>query len=132
MNYSEDWWHHHKWNRNMTSRTNRTWRSCEDEKVGLKLGLVIITFLVIALTFATFAQAQGVQAQQQPIYQYEQTYAVPQTLYQEYRQTITVTPGQQYAVPQYSPRPMPRPFYRPKPRPRGVWGWGPFPMGYYY
>ena len=112
----------------MTSRTNRTWRSCEDEKVGWKVGIVIGALVVIAFTFASFANAQD----SQPIYQYEQTYAVPQTLYQEYRQTITVTPSRQYTVPQYGVVPQYGPPPRRRPCARGVLFFGPFPVGYYW
>ena len=110
----------------MTSRTNRTWRSCESEKVGLKL--VIVIGLLVALAFVLGSIANG----QEPVYQYEQTYAVPVQVYQPYTQVVTLTPGQPYYVPMQGYGPRPSPFYRPKPRQRGVLFFGPFPIGNYY
>ena len=112
----------------MTSRTNRTWRSCENERVGLKLAVVVGTLVAVAFALTSFAHAQEAA----PVYQYEQTYAVPVQVYQPYTQVVTLTPGQPYYVPMQAYGPRPSPFYRPKPRPRGIWGWGPFPMGYYW
>lgn len=82
---------------------------------------IITAVLVLLMSFPALCQEYG---QQQPVIIQQQRYMVPQQLYQEYQQTVTISPGRQVAVPmQAYPRPM---------MPRGVWYWGPFQVAYSY
>jgi len=106
---------------------SKTWKSEEEENIGGGLSVLITMIVFFILGMVSFANCQDTPY---PSQSYEQTYAVPQTIYQEYQQTTTITPGRQYCVPQQR---MGYPgYYYYYPRPRGVWGIGPFPLGYYY
>lgn len=85
----------------------------------------------VLLAFCLPSLAAGQETVQPQVQTYERSFFVPQQLYQEYRQTVTVEPIRQVMVPRYGVHVVPRP--RPiRRQPRGVWGWGPFPLGYIY